>query len=104
MIARAWTARATPDGAETYVRFFAERLVPELGKIEGHRGAQVLTESDGKEVTITVFTFWESMAAVARFAGPHPELAVVEPEAKAVLRDFHVKVRHLTVRIDTRAG
>jgi len=101
MIARAWTARATPDGAEQYFRFFVEVLVPQLESIEGHRGAQVLAGSDGEEVVITVITFWESMIAVTRFAGAHPELAVVEPEARAVLRQFDREVRHLAVRIDT---
>ena len=44
-----------------------------------------------------MLTFWESMAAVRQFAGSHPEKAVVEPEAKAVLSDFDRVVRHFEI-------
>lgn len=91
-------------GAEAYLRFFADTLVPELGKIEGHRGAQVLVRPVADQVEITVLTFWDSMQAVARFAGASPEQAVVEPEARAVLQDFDTEVRHLTLRVDTRGN
>ena len=53
MVARHWTARATVVGAEAYLRFFADTLVPELGKIEGHRGAQVLVRPVADQVEIT---------------------------------------------------
>jgi heme-degrading monooxygenase HmoA len=104
MIARRWTARATTEGAEKYLRFFEGSLVPGLEVIDGHRGAEVFLRDDGKLVEITVLTFWDSMAAVARFAGSDAERAVVEPEARAVLRDFDERVGHLTLRIDTRLG
>ena len=98
-------------GAEAYLRFFADTLVPELGKIEGHRGAQVLVRPVADQVEITVLTFWDSMQAVARFAGASPEQAVVEPEARALIDavdvtvvDFDTEVRHLTLRVDTRGN
>lgn len=95
MIARSWSARASPEGAANYADFFRRVLSPQLGAIEGHRGGLVLERSLGAdEREITVLTFWEDMAAVSRFAGPAPERAVVEPEAQAMLTSFDLKVRH----------
>jgi len=37
-----------------------------------------------------------------RFAGDPPERAVVEPEARAVLRDYDSTVQHWTLQLDTR--
>jgi heme-degrading monooxygenase HmoA len=103
MIVRHWTARATVEGGRAYVEFFREVLTPALAHIDGHAGALVLDRPLEDGVEITVLTFWESMEAVARFAGDEPERAVVEPEARAVLRELDATVDHLTVRIDTRS-
>jgi heme-degrading monooxygenase HmoA len=102
MIARSWTARATVEGGAAYLAFFRETLAPALAHLDGHRGALVFDRPTDDGVEITVLTFWESMDAVERFAGATPERAVVEPEARAVLRDFDPVVTHSNVRVDTR--
>lgn len=104
MIARSWSARATPEGAKRYVAFFETTLVPQLEQIEGHRGALVMTEAREGGVEIRVLTFWASMAAVARFAGEAPGRAVVEPEARALLSSFDDEVRHHEVALGTFRG
>jgi hypothetical protein len=101
MIIRHWKARATRDGARAYVHFFRGTLSPALDRIDGHRGALVTTCASGADVEITVLTFWESMDAIARFAGANLELAVVEPEAIAVLSSFDERVSHQEIAIDT---
>ena len=53
-------------------------------------------ETDG-ETEFAVLTKWDSMDAVTRFAGPQPDLAVVEPAAREVLSDFDEHVRHFDV-------
>ena len=103
MIARRWTARASVEGGRAYIEFFSEVLTPALAHIDGHAGALVFDRQLKDGVEITVLTFWESMEAVARFAGDAPERAIVEPEARAVLRDFDATVDHLTLRIDSRS-
>ncbi len=104
MIARSFKARASIDGAKAYAAFFEKSLVPALERIEGHRGALVLTRAEGSGMDITVLTFWESMEAVARFAGETPDRAVVEPEARAVLGSFDDRVIHEEVAVDTVRG
>ena len=100
MIARSFAARAASgSGAAAYSAFFRGTLVPQLAGIPGHRGALVLTRPDRGEIAITVITFWDSMEAIARFAGDTPGRAVVEPEARAILSWFDDEVVHHEVSL-----
>ena len=91
---------ASTAGAQAYVAFFEATLLPELRAIEGFRRALVLRREAGEHVAITVLTFWASMEAVARFAGPSIDRAVVEPEARAALLSFDERVEHHAVALD----
>jgi heme-degrading monooxygenase HmoA len=102
MIMRSWHAQATAAGAERYLAYFRETLLSTLQRVNGHRGAIVLMRDAGDEVEVTVLTLWDSMAAIARFAGPEASAAVVEPEARAVLTRFDAHVTHSEVRLDAR--
>ena len=42
------------------------------------------------------------MAAVRAFAGDDPSVAVVEPEARAVLRDLDAHVTHFELALEER--
>ncbi|HEY6596112.1 MAG TPA: antibiotic biosynthesis monooxygenase [Asanoa sp.] len=90
MIARVWTATASADGAERYAAHFRSRVLPQLRAVQGFLHAYLLRRDD----EIHVVTLWESMAAVAAFAGADPGSAVVEPQARAVLRRYDDRVRH----------
>jgi hypothetical protein len=87
---RTWSARANPDNATRYAEYFDRVLRPQLEAIEGFRGADVSVVAGD----IRVVTRWESMAAIARFAGDPIDRAVVEPEARALLLAFDDKVVH----------
>ena len=97
MIARSWTAEATPARAEEYIVHFRQKVLPVLASIEGHRGAYVLKRSLGDGVEIVIITLWESMEAVRKFAGEDPDVAVVTSEARAVLSRFDQQVVHYEV-------
>lgn len=99
MIARAWRARATEDGAEAYRRHFIESVLPALRSIDGHRGAYLLRQDRDGLAHLEVVTLWESMDAVRRFS-PDVDTAVVEPAAQAVLLGFDTKVGYQTVVVD----
>ncbi len=101
MIVRRFTAIVTKENAPKYYAFFRDTLTPELKKIEGHAGAIVLSESNRDTVDITVLTFWESLEAIRRFAGETPNVAVVEPEARALLRSYNEEVSQHVVEVDT---
>lgn len=104
MILRMWRGRAAPEDAGDYVRHATQRVFPALHQVEGHRGAYLLRRVAGGAIEFVVLTLWESMAAIARFAGPEPERAVVEPEARAVLTSFEEFVTHFEVVESTRSG
>lgn len=96
MIARRWTALAGgSEQADAYVSHFERTVRPHLESTDGFLGATVeRVEADGG-VEIAVVTRWESMVAIRAFAGEDVNLAVVEPEAIAVLSRFDSRVRHI---------
>jgi hypothetical protein len=102
MILRAWSARATPGGANAYASYFRGVLLPRLRDREGHRGALVLARPEGDEMKVTVLTLWDSMASIRLFAGADAAAAVVEPEAQALLTGFDARVEHFDVLVDAR--
>jgi mannose-6-phosphate isomerase-like protein (cupin superfamily) len=96
MIARRWTARAEgSEQADAYVAHFEHTVRPHLESTEGFLGAtiELIRDDDGSE--IVVVTRWASMDAIRAFAGEDIDLAVVEPEARAVLAQFDTRVRHI---------
>jgi heme-degrading monooxygenase HmoA len=98
MIARVWRGVAPgAKQAEAYLRHFDANVLPALQRIAGYREARVLRREQDGRTELLVMTFWESMAALRRFAGNEPERAVVEPEARAVLSEFDNFVRHYEV-------
>ena len=94
MIVRSWRARASRDKAALYGEHTRSRVFPEIAKIAGHQGALLLCRDGDTDVEIVVLTLWSSMQAVEAFAGGTPDLAVVEPEAQAVLLDYERTVQH----------
>jgi hypothetical protein len=51
-------------------------------------------------VELTAHTFWESAEAIRAFAGDDVTIAVVEPEAQAMLVDFNRTAAHRSVAVD----
>ena len=96
MIARRWTARAEgPDQADAYVAHFEHAVRPELESTEGFLGATLERIRHERDVEIVVVTRWRSMEAITAFAGEQADVAVVAPEARAVLSEFDDRVRHI---------
>ncbi len=103
MIARLWRGQAAAASADTYQRHFATAVVPHLKDIPGHRGAYLLRREVDGGVEFLAVTLWDSIETVKGFTGPDPDVAVVEPEARAALTGFddfarHYEVAHSTVR------
>lgn len=100
MIVRRW--RATAGDERKYLRHFRRRVLPGLMRIAGFNGVLILRRRRKATIGLEVLTFWTSMASIRRFAGGDADKAVVEPEAKAVLRRFDRRVRHYNVALDMR--
>ncbi len=102
MIVRSWTARATAAGAESYIAHFRQKVLPDLRRITGNRGAMLLRKGVADEIELGVLTFWDSLASIHEFTGVDASEALVEPEARAVLKAFDTYVQHFDLVLDTR--
>jgi heme-degrading monooxygenase HmoA len=94
MIARLWSARATPENWPAYERHFTDNVIPELRAQKGYVASNLLKREAGAEVEITVISFWHSLEAIDAFAHPDREAAVVAPQAAAFLASYDRQVRH----------
>jgi hypothetical protein len=102
---RTWSARADAEGAGNYSRYFTGTLLPELRELPGFEGAYLLRrdlDGDGT-VELTAHTFWESPEVIRAFAGDDITVAIVEPQARAMLLDFDRTATHRSVVADVRS-
>jgi cytidine deaminase len=97
MIARVWSAQATPAQAPAYVEHLRSQVLPTLRKLDGFGGARLLERTTGAGVEILVVTFWRSLDSLRRFAPADLEEAVVAEEAIALLTNYDRRVRHYEV-------
>jgi heme-degrading monooxygenase HmoA len=96
VIARRWTGRAKgPEPAQAYIAHFEGAVRPQLESTDGFLGATLEQVQHDSDVEVVVVTRWESMAAIVAFAGADSDLAVVAPEARAILSEFDRRVRHI---------
>ncbi len=102
---RTWSATAGAEGAGNYSRYFTGTLLPELRKLPGFEGAYLLRRDlngDGT-VELTAHTFWQSHEAIRAFTGDDITVAIVEPEAQAMLLDYDPTATHRSVAADARS-
>jgi heme-degrading monooxygenase HmoA len=97
MIARSWRGYAALAEREVYPRHLLHTVRPKLEQLPGVRGLYLFRRNHPQEVEFLVLTLWDSMDAVRKFAGEQPEVAVVEPEARAALVRYDALVSHYEV-------
>jgi heme-degrading monooxygenase HmoA len=88
MIARIWRGRAAETKADAYRHHFVSNVAPHLAALAGHRGAYLLRRGSEGQMEFLAMTLWDSLESVTAFTGPDPCIAVVEPEARALLTEF----------------
>ncbi len=101
MIARHWRGWTTPQNAEAYEALLRNKVLPDLGGIQGYRGGYVLRSDGPSESEFVVINLFDSLDAVKAFAGPDYETPVFEPEARALLSRVELVACHYEVRADT---
>jgi len=97
MIARIWRGQAAAENAPRYQEHATRCVFPSLAALPGHRGAYLLSREAQGEVEFLAVTLWDSIDAVEGFAGKNLEIAVIEPEARAILSQFDDFARHYEV-------
>ncbi len=102
MIARIWHGLALHERADDYVEHLQAAVLPGLSRIDGYKGAYVLSRDLPGGVEFTVQTFWDSMDAIRKFAGKDLTRAVVAPAAKPLFRSFDSTVTHREVVLSVK--
>jgi heme-degrading monooxygenase HmoA len=97
MIARVWRGRSAPTNADAYGAFLRRTAFPDYGGVEGNKGWILLRRDTPNAVEFAFVSFWESMDAVRRYAGPDPERPKYYPEDKAFLLELPQKADHYEV-------
>jgi heme-degrading monooxygenase HmoA len=69
MIARRWHGRIPASKAEEYLRLMEEVGLADYRSTEGNRGAWCLHRLEGDVVHVEMFTLWDDLEAIRRFAG-----------------------------------
>jgi heme-degrading monooxygenase HmoA len=97
LISRQWRGLAKSNQAQKYVKHLRTETFPALRKLPGFVDAGILSRPLGAGVEFLVMTRWESLDAIAKFAGPDPEAAVVPAEVAAMMIDYDRRARHFEV-------
>lgn len=69
-IARIWRGQTTTDKADEYAVYLREVGVTPL--LDKSLGAQMFREDRDGETEFVTISYWESVEAMSRFAGPDP--------------------------------
>ena len=94
MITRLWRGWTATENADAYERFLLGELFPSMRNIDGFQGADVLRRVGEDEVAFVTLTRFASLDAIRAFAGADPEVAVLEPQALALLSRYDERAQH----------
>ena len=100
MIARIWHGWTKPEDAKAYEKLLRDEIFPSIAarNIEGYCGAELFVREDGHEVEFVTLLRFDSMDAVAKFAGPDASKPVIVPKAEALITRTE-QARHYRVAI-----
>lgn len=99
MIRRIWHGWTKPENADAYESLLRHEIFQGIQErqIAGFRGIELLRRSLATEVEFITIMGFDSIAAVRTFAGEDYEVAVVLPEARALLSRFDERSQHYEV-------
>ena len=97
MIARRWHGRVPDEKAEAYLRLMREVALPDYRSVAGNRGAWCLHRKEGDVVHVEMFTLWEDVAAIRRFAGDDVDTAKYYDFDDQYLLEKEPRVLHFSV-------
>ena len=104
MIVRLWRGCTRRERADAYQDHVVTVVFSRLMTIEGYLGGRVLRRETVTDIEFLVLTEWASWDAIRAFAGNETAVAVIEPEARALLTEMDEHVRHFEVAWDSRRG
>lgn len=99
MIARIWHGRTSVKKADEYFDFLERRALPDYRDTPGNLGAFVMRRDENDIAHFLTVSHWESLDAIATFAGDDLTLAKYYPEDPSFLLEFETRVHHYNVRM-----
>ena len=97
MIARRWHGRVPGAKAEDYLRLMVDVGLADYRSTEGNRGAWCLHRREGDIVQVEMFTLWDDLDAIHRFAGDDLVKAKYYDFDADYLLELEPEVTHLDV-------
>jgi heme-degrading monooxygenase HmoA len=97
MIARLWRGAVRKHDGDAYAQYMLETGVAGYAGTPGNRGVWMLRRDTGETTEFVMFTLWESLDAVKRFAGDDHETAVFYPEDDRFLVERDLRSTHYEV-------
>ncbi len=92
-----WHGIVKTEKADEYAAFLKRRAVPDYKSVAGNKGVYLLRREDGDKTHFITLTFWESRAAIEKFAGKDIERAKYYPEDRQFLLEFEKNVVHYEI-------
>ncbi len=99
MVSRIWHGWTSNENADAYEKLLREEIFAGIAKraIRGYRGIHLLRRDSENGVEFVTIMWFDSLDAVAEFAGSDYEIAVVPPAARKLLSRFDQRSTHYEV-------
>jgi heme-degrading monooxygenase HmoA len=97
MIARTWHGVVPAAQAQAYHQYLQETGLVDLTGTEGNRGVYILRRVEGEQAHFLLISLWESLDAIAAFAGEDIEQARYYPRDADFLLELEPRVTHYEV-------
>jgi len=97
VISRHWRGITLENRAQDYVHHLSTETFPALRKLPGFIDASIHSRSLGRGVEFLIVTRWDSLDAIARFAGTDAEAAVVPGLVAEMMIEYDHRARHFEV-------
>jgi heme-degrading monooxygenase HmoA len=97
MIARHWRGLAKSECGDDYIEHLQTETFPRLATLQGFVSASIWKRDLVEGTEFLIVTVWTSLEAVAQFAGPDVESAVVPDEVQRLMIEWDSRARHYEV-------
>lgn len=97
MIGRRWHGRVPADKAADYLQLMTEVGLSDYRSTEGNLGAWCLHRREGDILHVEMFTLWNDIEAIRRFAGEEPTKAKYYDFDADYLLELEPEVMHFEV-------
>ena len=104
MIARIWKGAVRRSDGDAYAGYMRETGVAAYARTPGNRGVWMLRRDVDDRTEFVMFTLWDSLEAVRRFAGDDYETAVFYPEDDRFLVERDLTATHYQVDTQVATG